>query len=348
MLLTNEQKNLILGKSIYEQVRSGQSVDMQLQLNDIAKTFLSQFGLPYSGNNVEIQANSHRYHGIYEPRYNQIVLYSESLEDNNFKYFRTLTHEATHLLQYFLVKNGISRNSIDNLTPEKYQKMCQKFYKDKTLQVDKDMFEKFKHFVKSEPFLENEKMKYMIQDHYKYIGRGAFYYNNITEIMANAFALKEMRHLINEYQITESQKRQIEDAIIELDTAIKKSRPERKLFHSVVQNILPLIKTQTQHIITLASMKLSPIVKQPIGLMQEIKDNIGDEIYDAQLHTGDNVIYNCDKAEDKKEQLTEQQDVQNEQNIGKESEQQTLGNDFFEENEQVNCTTPTEDINKEK
>ena len=115
-----------------------------------------------------------------------------------------------------------------------------------------------------------------------------------------------------------------------------------------MQNLLPLIKTQTQHIITLASMRLSPIVKQPIELMREIKENIGDEIYDAQLHVGDNVIYNCDKEKDEKEQLTEQIDIQKEQNIGKENEQQTLGNDFFEENEQINCTTPTEDINKEK
>ena len=347
MLFTNEQKDLIFGKPI-EQMGKNELEDVVRILNDIAKDFLYQFGLPCIDNLVGISDLSNKEFGRYLPYDNKLVLFSLSLEDNNFKYFRTLTHEATHLLQYFLVKNGISRNNIDNLTLEKYQKMCQKFYKDKTLQVDKDMFEKFKHFVKSEPFLENEKMKYMIQDHYKYIGIGAMYYNNITEIMANAFALKEMRHLIDKYQITELQKRQIEGAIIDIDTAIKKSKPERKPLHSIVQNLLPLLKTQTQHIITLASMRLSPIVKQPIELMREIKDNIGDEIYDAQLHAGDNVIYNCDKAKDEKEQLTEQQDVRNEQNIGKENEQQTLGNDFFEENEQVNCTTPIEDINKEK
>ena len=343
MNLTMEQKELIVSKNINKELVINESETLKL-LNGIVASQLNQFGLPYK-NCVQTNFDATKLNGQYLPEVNAIAIHPNVIGSNNFKYYRTLIHESTHLLQYFLLKNGISRKTIDDLTLDKYKKMCQKFYKDKSIEVNELMLQRFKQFVKTEPFLNNDNVKYMIQDLCKYIDSGSFYYNNVAEIMANQFAVKAIGDLVDTISVNSQQERQAKQCIDEYLEHGEKIKPEKKRLLSFVQNIMPLLKQQFRHISALSSMKLSPIVENSKELIGDIKDNFLTNVDDVRESINESYAGNNDKANHNGE-YNEQKIYDN--IIDKNNEYVSIADSVLDGNEIPNLTTQIDNIDIEK
>ena len=282
MQLTAEEKQLLLHENIKDKIIQ-KDLSLKTHFNHMVKEFLEQFGIPCKEELVSLNNKAKNYNGFYDASAKAIVLCPNSIKDNNFQYFHTLVHESTHLIQYFLIENGISRNSIDKLDLEDYQKMSRKFFKDKSIEVTQEMLDKFKSFVKEEPFLENEKMKYLAQDIFKYKNFGTIYYNNIGEIMANDFGVRELTNVLKEYSITSNQYAQLNECLNKDVDKIDKIRPEQKRLTSLAQNIFTMPQNHIRHAIALIKMQLSPIVENSKEMINETQYNVSENVKDVRI-----------------------------------------------------------------
>lgn len=282
MQLKESTRQLLFDENIKEKIDK-KDLSLKSELNGIVKDFLGQFGIPCKNELVSLNNRAKSYNGFYDAVSKEVVLCPNSIQDNNFQYFHTLIHESTHLIQYFLVENGISRNTIDNISLEDYQKMSRKFFKDKTITVTQEMLDKFKSFVKEEPFLENEKMKYLVQDILKYKNFGTIYYNNIGEIMANDFGIRELQNILKENSITKEQYKQLNECLDKDEKKIDKIKPEQKKITSLAQNILTMPQNHIRHIIALARMKLSPIVENSQEMLGDTQYEVSENAKDVRM-----------------------------------------------------------------
>lgn len=285
MLLNEEQKNMFFNESIEEKTKeSNQRIGIRAELANAARSFLNQFGIPYPHDMIQFNFKPKTTNGYYSVNEKNIYLCPQSIGSNNFQYFHTLIHESTHLIQYFLVENGISRNTIGNIDLDDYTKMCRKFYHNKSIIVTQEMLDKFKHFVKNEPFFENEKMKYIVQDILKYINAGSVYFNNVGEIMANDFATKELISLLKEHTVTPEQSKQIRECMDKDEKKIDKIKPQQKRLTSILQNIFTLPQNHIRHIVALSKMKLSPFVSNVHTMIDNIRNDASENAKDVKMY----------------------------------------------------------------
>ena len=106
----------------------------------------------------------------------------------------SMAHEICHMIQSFVMKNNLDRESIQKLSVDEYNELLNKFFGCKTIELGEDELNKFKVFAKDCPFLEKEALKALKFDDFYYVSGNpnAFYdkvyHNNSTEIYANYFA----------------------------------------------------------------------------------------------------------------------------------------------------------------
>ena len=232
-------------------------------------------------------------------------------------------------MQYFLIENGISKNTIDNLSFDKYKKMCQKFYKSNSIHVDNDMFQKFKHFVKTEPWLQNENMKYLITDTYKYFG-GEFYANNTTEIMANHFAIKELVSFAKIIELSGEQYMKLQQCLEQDSLRVNEINPETKQLQLVKQNLIASPLQHIRHLYALSNAKISPFIKNSETFMDSLFETIS-KCIDINNET------NCDNEREAHVDTIE-----------KEVYEASIADDVLDDITFPNITTPRDENNIEK
>ena len=208
MILSDNNRKIFVEKSIFMMINQKSNLELKENIlrlfNDTHKEFLKQFGLP-TNDNIVFLTNQRGYNGKYDTRHKVIYINPKTIQGNNFQYFHTLIHESTHLIQDFVVKNNISRNNINELTLEQYQNMCQKFFQNKDIQISEEMLNNFKNFVNQNKYFENEKLNLIYKDLLTYKNFAVSYNNNVCEIMANEFALKELKDvfLSNKHELSQ-------------------------------------------------------------------------------------------------------------------------------------------------
>lgn len=123
-----------------------------------------------------------------------------------------VAHEFTHLIQNFVLKN---KRKFKRFSLKKYEKMLQKFFKNKKICVSYMQFYKFKNFINSSIYNNDEVLKVLCFDEKYYVSSTKLleilpakvkiymplYTENTMEITANAFAARYVhKKYINEKQ----------------------------------------------------------------------------------------------------------------------------------------------------
>jgi hypothetical protein len=342
MNLTESQYELLFNRSIYRDLLTNKETTEQ-KLSGIVASYLMQFGIPTKSNVLATSDYNGDLNGKYMTKEKVIELYSEHIGNNNFQFFHSLIHESTHLMQYFLMKNGISRNTIDDITLDKYQKMCQKFYKDKSIRVDDSMLQNLKRFVKTCPFLDNEVLKCIVQDNCKYSEKEEIYNNNVAEIMSNYFAIDIINTVVKEHGITNVQANQIRKCF---DVDLRKFsgiNPDLKARNNLDVNFNIFIDRHIGHLSILAKMKLSPIIHDSKQIMDRIEQDCSVmlenaiesiEVYKKQLDDKNNIADIMENV-DEKEAMSHQKET-------------SIIDDVLEDDKLPNITTPRDSMNIEK
>ena len=276
MQLSESQKSLFLEKDIQKEYNTNMNSVLN-EFNGVIKEFLSQFGVPHKDININILSIKSPLNGKLVMDKNEIIMYQKNLT-NNFKYLHMLIHEATHILQYFIIENGISRKNIDKLTFEKFQKISQKFYRSNDIVVSMDMYKKFKLFIKSEPFIENDRLNFLTQDMLKYSSVGFCYYNNIGEIMANNFAMKEFANIIKDIPLSPEQCIQVKECCDNDRKSIDNIKPKYKSLSIFLQNILAIPHNHIKCLIALTKMHLPIVVKNPQNMLSELQISVENDV----------------------------------------------------------------------
>lgn len=246
MHLKDKQKELFLKENIFETLmvkNHPNQNDVKNILNDIHKEFLKQYGIPTNDNMIHF-GKGKSYNGKYDVKDRVVYLCPRSIENNNFQYFHTLIHESTHLIQDFVIKNNISRNNIDNLSFEQYKKMSEKYFNNKDIQVTKEMYKNFKNFINQNKYFENENLNIMYKDLIIYSDIAISYNNNLCEIMANDFALRELKNVFfdKKQELNQENINDIKKCIDRDFKKLEKINPETKTFSLAIQTLTNAFK----------------------------------------------------------------------------------------------------------
>ena len=267
MDVTLEQKEVLFSRDIYNQIafdiqnKSYVNIDnITKALNDLVQTFLSQFGIPVHNNIVTLNFDPNvDALGVYSPRKNNITLFANQMKKGNAEFFFNTIHEATHLMQYFIIKNAISRNNVDDLSLQQYKNICSNFYKKKDIIVTDEMLNTFKNFVKKESFFEKDQMRLLIEDVIKYNNKQEFYRLNMSEIMADTFALRELYSFLQKNTVELSQFDKTLDMIARLTRNFRSIESDKKGEVLQKQDKLASLRTRNKcrHILKKSSLPLS-------------------------------------------------------------------------------------------
>lgn len=277
MILDENEKKFLLFGNIKEDLFFNKTKALPITESIISK-YLYSFGIPYKKDSLEISNTESNLNGQFLKSNRKIVIFRNNLTENNFKTFFTLMHESTHLLQYFILDNKISRNNIDKIKINDFCKMCQKFYHDNNIYVTADMFERFKQFVKTEPILDNNILCCTVHDMIKYSKINKCYYNNLCEIMANEFATKELGKLSKNLMLTEAQCKKFAICCDDAHRTIDKISPKTKIFSLFLQSIMTIPHNHIKCLIALMKMHLPIVVKNPQNMLSELQISMANDV----------------------------------------------------------------------
>lgn len=283
MKLEKNYKTLFLENNIYEVLTSKNSEkqnDIKKSFNVIHKNFLKQFGIPTNENMIHF-GKSVSYNGKFDIKERIIYLFPRSLKDNNFQYFHTLIHESTHLIQDFIIKNNVSRKNINNLSYEMYKEMCIKYFNNNNIVVSGEMFENFKKFIENNKYFENDKLNLIYKDLIIYSDMAISYNNNICEIMANEFALKELKETFfdKKYELNRDHINEIKKCIDRDFKKLEKINPNTKSISLVIQSITNTFKnfSLNNHLMSADLYDVKPDI---IKCMKDAQDYLDATILD--------------------------------------------------------------------
>ena len=130
----------------------------------------------------------------------------------------------------------------------------------------------------SEPFIENDRLNFLTQDMLKYSSVGFCYYNNIGEIMANNFAMKEFANIIKDIPLSPEQCIQVKECCDNDRKSIDNIKPKYKSLSIFLQNILAIPHNHIKCLIALTKMHLPIVVKNPQNMLSELQISVENDV----------------------------------------------------------------------